>query len=116
MANYFYSKDEVEILKRVSAGKDGKQYVFYDVAVGPVIIKSCKVAKGKNGYFLSLPSIQSASGSYYPMAIMTREMNKVITDILVNRETPWEKTEIKTLTFSKGEEHEAATSNEEYPF
>lgn len=76
--------------------KGAKKYTFCDVMVGGVIIKGCSVVKGKNGYFMSMPSRES-DGEYYPHVYISRDIAYALTDAITGAE--WVETDESYLEF-----------------
>lgn len=76
--------------------KGTKKYTFCDVMVGGVIIKGCSVVKGKNGYFMSMPSRES-DGEYYPHVYTSRDISDALAEAITGAE--WEETEDSYLQF-----------------
>ena len=61
--------------------KGAKKYTLGEVMVGGVIIKGCNVVKGKNGYFMSMPSRES-DGEYYPHVYISRDISDALADAI----------------------------------
>lgn len=58
-------KVEVERVKAVNAGN---LIAYADVCIGGcAIIKGCRVVRGENGVFVSVPSIKGKDDKYYPV-------------------------------------------------
>lgn len=76
--------------------KGSKKYTFCDVMVGGIIIKGCNVVKGKNGYFMSMPSREN-NGEYYPHVYISRDISDALADAITAAE--WEETEDEYLQF-----------------
>lgn len=76
--------------------KGAKKYTFCDVMVGGIIIKGCNVVKGKNGYFMSMPSREN-DGEYYPHVYISRDIADALADAITGAE--WEETEDSYLQF-----------------
>ena len=76
--------------------KGTKKYTFCDVMVGGVIIKGCSVVKGKNGYFMSMPSREN-DGEYYPHVYISRDIADALAEAITGAE--WEETEDGYLQF-----------------
>lgn len=61
--------------------KDGKEYNFYDVKYGDVIITGCKVIDGSKGAFLAMPSTER-NGEYYPIVYVSHELGDALIDYI----------------------------------
>lgn len=61
--------------------KDRKEYDFYDIRYGDVIITGCKVVESKRGDFLGMPS-QERNGEYYPLVYMSHELNDKLVEYI----------------------------------
>ena len=109
--------------------KGTKKYTFCDVMVGGIIIKGCNVVKGKNGYFMSMPSRES-DGAYYPHVYISRDISDALADAITGAE--WEETEDGYLQFdakptkkakstkktkpTKAEDEDEDEDADDYPF
>lgn len=71
------------LAKNVKRG--AKKYTFCDVMVGGIIIKGCNVVKGKNGYFMSMPSREN-NGEYYPHVYISRDIADALADAITGAE------------------------------
>lgn len=76
--------------------KGTKKYTFCDVMVGGIIIKGCNVVKGKNGYFMSMPSREN-NGEYYPHVYISRDIADALADAITAAE--WVETDESYLEF-----------------
>ena len=86
---------EITILAK-NVKKGTKKYTFCDVMVGGIIIKGCNVVKGKNGYFMSMPSREN-NGEYYPHVYISRDIADALAEAITGAE--WEETEDSYLQF-----------------
>lgn len=91
------SGEGVEITILVKNVKKGtKKYTFCDVMAGGIIIKGCNVVKGKNGYFMSMPS-REHDGEYYPHVYISRDISDALADAITGAE--WVETDESYLEF-----------------
>lgn len=98
--------------------KGAKKYTFCDVMAGGIIIKGCNVVKGKNGYFMSMPSREN-NGEYYPHVYISRDIADALADAITGAE--WEETEDEYLQFDakpakKAKPTEDEDEEDDYPF
>ena len=66
------------IIRGMTKGEWGKTKAYFDVEIGGVTIKSCRLVEGKNGLFVSMPSktIDGEDGDpiYKSMVFLTDEL------------------------------------------
>lgn len=96
------------LLKEVTKGKD--TYEFYDIDIGGIIIKDCKLIDGKNGTFIGTPS-KEVNGEYYPMVYINENLTDNIVDFLENAE--WEETKDTRLEFENSKSKSRSKSKSE---
>ena len=77
--------------------KSGKIYTYYDVKVGNIIIRDCKLVDGKNGEFIGSPSKTDKDGNYHPLVYLNEPLHRAIVNLINDAE--WEETEDTMLTF-----------------
>ena len=80
---------------RTTIGSGKKQYEFYDIQYGDVIITGCRVVDSKNGAFLAMPSREGSDGEYYPVVYLSHELGDKFMDWIetADEEEEWEEVE-----------------------
>ena len=66
---------EVARIYRMDSGRSSLK-AFADVIIGQVLVKGVKVADGKNGLYVSMPSAQGKDGKWYPSVMLLEDSLK----------------------------------------
>ena len=80
--NYYIAQDgEISVLLR-EIEKRGEIFQFYDIKIGGIIIKDCRLIDSKNGEFVAMPSTQDNNGDYHALVYLNTELQEQLTDII----------------------------------
>lgn len=98
ITRYYAESGTLRILNK-HIEKDGDDFDFYDIDIGGIIIKDCRIVDGKNGTFIGTPA-KAENGSYYPMVYINESLTDTIVDFILDK-AEWEETEDTMLTFEE---------------
>lgn len=80
--NYYIAQDgEISVLLR-EIEKRGETFQFYDIKIGGIIIKDCRLIDSKNGEFVAMPSTQDNNGDYHALVYLNTELQEQLTNII----------------------------------
>ena len=80
--NYYIAQDgEISVLLR-EIEKRGEIFQFYDIKIGGIIIKDCRLIDSKNGEFVAMPSTQDNNGDYHALVYLNTELQEQLTNII----------------------------------
>ena len=95
--NYYIAQDgEISVLLR-EIEKRGEIFQFYDIKIGGIIIKDCRLIDSKNGEFVAMPSTQDNHGDYHALVYLNTELQERLTDIICDGE--FDETDKTILSF-----------------
>lgn len=84
--SYYIAQDgEITVLLR-EIEKSGEIFQFYDVKIGGIIIKDCRLVESKYGEFVAMPSTQDKNGDFHALVYLDAEMQERLTDIIYDGE------------------------------
>ena len=95
--NYYIAQDgEISVLLREIEKRD-EIFQFYDIKIGGIIIKDCRLIDSKNGEFVAMPSTQDNNGDYHALVYLNTELQERLTDIICDGE--FDETDETILSF-----------------
>lgn len=95
--SYYIAQDgEISVLLR-EIEKRGEIFQFYDIKIGGIIIKDCRLIDSKNGEFVAMPSTQDKNGDYHALVYLNTELQERLTDIIYDGE--FDETDETILSF-----------------
>ena len=99
------------IIRGMTKGEWGKTKAYFDVEIGGVTIKGCRLVEGENGLFVSMPSIrkedENGKSIYQTMIFLTDELKKGVLDSAKERYNE----DSKVITYANKEEYDEATKD-----
>ena len=99
------------IIRGMTKGEWGKTKAYFDVEIGGVTIKGCRLVEGENGLFASMPSIrkedENGKSIYQTMIFLTDELKKGVLDSAKERYNE----DSKVITYDNKEEYDEATKD-----
>ena len=94
---YYIAQDgKISVLLR-EIEKRGETFQFYDIKIGDIIIKDCRLIDSKNGAFVAMPSTQDNNGDYHALVYLNTELQERLTDIICDGE--FDETDETILSF-----------------
>lgn len=98
ITRYYAESGTLRVLNKYIE-KNGDDFDFYDIDIGGIIIKDCRIVDGKNGTFIGTPA-KAENGNFYPMVYINESLTDTIVDFILDK-AEWEETDDTTLTFEE---------------